>query len=60
MRSYKKVNDHTLALTNKKDGKVTMSGRIVVSADGKSRTVKVSGVDPKGQKISTTGVYDKQ
>jgi hypothetical protein len=60
MRSYKKINDHTLALTNKKGGKVTMSGRIVVSADGKSRTVTVSGMDANGKKISTTAVYDKQ
>src|SRR5882672_5510451 len=27
-RSYKEVNDHTLALTNKKGGKVTLTGRI--------------------------------
>src|SRR3984893_5100669 len=33
-RSYKKVNDHTLAFTNKKGDKVTISGRGVVSADG--------------------------
>src|SRR3989442_7465165 len=29
-RSYKMVNDHTLSFTNKKDGKVTLTGRIVV------------------------------
>ena len=60
MRSYKKVNDHTLALTVKKGGKVTASGRIVVSADGKSRTVTTSGTDAKGKKITNTAVYDKQ
>jgi hypothetical protein len=32
-RSVKKVDDHTLELTVKKDGKVTVSGRIVVSAN---------------------------
>jgi hypothetical protein len=40
-RSYKKVNDHTLAFTNKKGDKVTISGRGVVSADGKTRTVTI-------------------
>src|SRR5258708_1372035 len=30
MRSYRTVNNHTLALTGKKEGKVTLSGRIVV------------------------------
>jgi hypothetical protein len=38
MRSYRTVNNHTLALTGKKDGKVTLTGRIVVSANGKTRT----------------------
>ena len=59
-RSYKKVNDHTLDFTVKKAGKVTTTGRIVVSADGKSRTVTASGTDAKGNKISSTAVYDKQ
>jgi hypothetical protein len=59
-RSYKQVNDHTLAMTIKKEGKVTLSGRIVVSADGKSRTVTTSGTDSKGNKVSSTAVYDKQ
>jgi hypothetical protein len=59
-RSYKKVNDRTTELTNKKDGKVTASGRIVISADGKSRTVTVSGMDPNGKKVEYSAVYDKQ
>ena len=59
-RSYKKVNDHTLAFTNKKGHKVTISGRGVVSADGKTRTVTITGTDSKGKKYTTTAVYDKQ
>lgn len=60
MRSIKKIDDHTLELTVKKDGKVTMTGRIVVSADGKSRTLTVHGTDPSGKKITSTSVYDKE
>jgi hypothetical protein len=60
MRAYKKVDDHTLALTNKKDGKTTLTGRIVVSADGKTRTVTTTGTDAKGKKVKSTAVYDKQ
>ncbi len=60
MRSYKKVDDHTLELTVKKGAKVTTSGRIVVSADGKSRTVTVNGTDPQGKKFKRTAVYEKQ
>jgi len=59
-RSYKKVNDHTLTFTNKKGGKVTISGRGVVSADGKTRTVALTGTDSKGKKFTSTAVYDKQ
>ena len=59
-RSYKKIDDHTLAVTGKKGGKVTTSGRIVVSADGKTRTVTTHGTDAKGMKIGGTAVYDKQ
>jgi hypothetical protein len=59
-RSYKAVNDHTLAFTNKKGDKVTISGRGVVSADGKTRTVTITGTDSKGKKYTSTAVYDKQ
>ena len=60
MRSYRKINNRTLALTNKKDGKVTLTGRIVVSANGKTRTVTTNGKDSKGKRVSTWAVYDKQ
>jgi hypothetical protein len=59
MRSYKMVNANTLELTTKKGGKVTASGRIVVAADGKSRTVTTSGMDAKGKKFKSMSYYDK-
>jgi hypothetical protein len=60
MRSYKKVDDRTLKMIVKKDGKVTATGRIIVSADGKSRTVTTSGTDAEGKNVKNTAVYDKQ
>jgi hypothetical protein len=60
VRSYKKVNDHTLDFTAKKNGKVKGGGRVVVATNGKSRTVTMSGTNPKGKKFKTTAVYDKQ
>ncbi|MCM3872248.1 MAG: hypothetical protein ND895_16325 [Pyrinomonadaceae bacterium] len=59
-RSYKMVNDHTLELTIKKGGKVTITGRIVGSGDGKSRTVTTKGTDAEGKKFETIAIYDKQ
>ena len=59
-RSYTKVNDRTLTTTAKKNGKVTVTGQIVVSADGKNRTVTINGTSPKGKKFKNVVVYDKQ
>ena len=59
-RFYKKVDDHTIDLTVKKGGKVTGTGRIVVAADGKSRTVTLSLTDSSGKQVTSTAVYDKQ
>lgn len=60
VRSYKKVDDNTLEISAKKDGKVTLTGKVVVSADGKVRTVTTSGTDSMGMKMENVGVYDKQ
>ena len=59
MRSYTKVNDQTLNMTVKKSGKIMVTGRIVVSADGKSRVVTLNGTTAKGEKFTNTAVYDK-
>ena len=59
-RSYKKIDDRTLELTNKKDGKATVMGKVVVSADGKTRTVTLHATDSAGKKVTSTAVYDKQ
>jgi len=60
MRSYRKINNHTLALTGKKGNKVTLSGRIVVSANGRTRTVTTTGTNSMGKRMSTRAVYDKE
>jgi len=60
MRTYTRVDARTLTLTQTKAGKVTMSGKIVLSADGKSRTVTTGGTTADGKKFTSTAVYDKQ
>ena len=59
-RSYKKIDARTMELTNKMGGKPVVAGKITVSAEGKSRTVVVSGTDASGKKVTSTAVYDKQ
>ncbi len=60
VRSYKVVDANTLELTAKKAGKVTLTGKVAVSADGKTRTVTLNGTDAKGAKMVSTAVYDRQ
>jgi hypothetical protein len=55
-----KVDAHTAKIVSKLDGKVTLTQTLVVSADGKTRTVTSKGTDGKGQPIDTTAVYEKQ
>lgn len=59
-RGYRLLNSHTLALINKKDGKITTTGRIVVSPNGRSRTVTTTTRDSKGRRVTNIAVYDKQ
>jgi hypothetical protein len=59
-RSVKMINDHKMDVDVKKDGKVTISGRMEVAADGKSRVVTLHGTDAMGKKMESKAVYDKQ
>jgi hypothetical protein len=59
-RTYTKIDDNTLTITNKMGGKAVLTGRIVVSADGKSRTLNSSGTDSAGKQISAMSSYDKE
>lgn len=56
----KRIDARTLESVNKKGGKVTVTQRNVVSADGKTRTVTTTGVDGQGQKIHNVGVFEKR
>ena len=59
-RSYRKINTKTLSFTAKQGTKVTLTGRAVISADGKTRTVTTTATDSTGKKVNATAVYNKQ
>ena len=59
-RAYRKIDDRTMELDVKKDGKIAYTGRIVLSADGKSRTITVSRTDTAGKKTTSSSTYDRQ
>ena len=58
-RAFKTSGERTIEITSKKDGKVVGTGTIVVAPDGKSRTVTTTMTNAKGEKVTTTAVYDK-
>ena len=60
MRSVKQIDAHTLHVVSKKGGKAVLTAHVVVSADGKTRTVTATGTDAQGKKYTSVAVYDKQ
>jgi hypothetical protein len=61
-REFTRVDAYTLTLADTKNGKVVLTGRIVVAPDGKSRSLTTTGerTDAQGNKVSNTAVFDKQ
>jgi hypothetical protein len=59
-RWYKKVDDRTLDFGAKRDGTSVGTGRVVVAADGKSRTVTTNLTNASGKTETSSAVYDKQ
>jgi polyisoprenoid-binding protein YceI len=58
--SFKKLDARTYHVENKLKGKGLTTNHIVVAADGKSRTVTITGTTAEGQKVHHVVVYDKQ
>jgi hypothetical protein len=58
--ALKRINDRTTEATLKKGGKIVSSARRVVSEDGKTMTLTITGTNPKGEKTKSTALYEKQ
>jgi len=58
--AWKKIDDYTYEITNKLKGQTLTSSRIVVAADGRSRTNTTSGQNAQGETVNVVAVYDKQ
>jgi hypothetical protein len=59
-RAYKKVDARTVTYTVMKNGKKVGHGKVVVAADGKSRTVTETDTGADGKQLSSKSVYDKE
>jgi len=58
--AFTRVDSKTTRIVSKSAGKITVVQRIVVSADGKTRTTTTKGKDAKGQTVDTVAFYEKQ
>lgn len=59
--SLKQVNANTFTYETKNSAnQYHASGKLVISADGKTMTMKAKGTDAAGKPIEVTLVYDKQ
>ena len=58
--SVKRINASTTEFTQKKAGKVTATGRRVISKDGKVMTITTKGTNAKGQAANDVEVFDKK
>jgi hypothetical protein len=58
--ALKRIDARSIEFTRKKGGKVVQTARSVVAADGKTRTVTVTGVNAQGQKVNTVALYIKK
>jgi hypothetical protein len=55
-----RVDSHTARIVVKNGGKMTITQTMVVSADGKTRTVTTRGADAQGKPVDSLSVYEKQ
>ena len=58
--AFKRTNPNTVEYTLKKAGRVVLTGRSVISHDGKVATLTTKGTNATGQPTSNVTVYDKQ
>ena len=58
--ALKRVNDRTVEATLKKGDRVVTNARRVVSADGKTLTLTINGINEQGQKVKNVQVFEKQ
>jgi hypothetical protein len=60
MLSVKQTDAYTTEFTQKRAGKVVMTGTRAISRDGKVMTITTKGTNAKGQTVSDVEVFEKR
>ena len=58
--SLKRIDPNTTEFTQKKGGKVVITGTRTISKDGKTMTITAKGANAKGQTINDVEVFEKR
>src|SRR5712691_3304775 len=58
--AFSKIDARTYEVVTKKGGQTTVTARIVVAADGKTRITTQTGKNAQGQTVKNTMFYEKQ
>jgi hypothetical protein len=58
--AFSKIDARTYEAVTKKGGKTTLTARIVVAADGKTRITTQTGKNGQGETVNNTMFYEKQ
>lgn len=58
--AYTRIDARSYEVVSKKNGKVTLTSRVVISVDGRTRTVTQTGIDAQGKKVNNLLVYDRR
>jgi hypothetical protein len=59
-QAYTKIDANSWSVVSKVGGKATVTTKVVMAADGKSRTVTQVGTDAQGKPVNNMIWYDKQ
>jgi hypothetical protein len=58
--ALKLIDANATEATLKMKGRVTLTTKAVISADGKTRTLTTTGTNAKGQKVNNVAVFERQ
>ena len=58
--AFSKIDERTYEVVNKKGGKTTLTARIVVADDGKTRVTTQTGTNARGRTVNNTIFYERQ
>ena len=59
-QAFRRLDARSFEVVGKRDGKVTVTTRVAISADGKTMTHTASGTNAQGQKVTDVRVYERQ